>query len=360
MVLFVCADASSSSRFSIEKRVRLRQTRVEGDQQPTRCDCICAGGAMPSGEHVAFFVDEANVCVKTLAISSTATVAWASRVAYRSPENCVPRVVQYLPGADLLLIVEALLNRASNRKKHLLLAATRQKAADGTDSWRVDQRERLKTTPTEWDEERFMQLHALPDGRVFCGMSKSNELEVFDTNTSSPSEIISDSDTGAIAKSKLLRPRAVLRLYFKYTCIAVGVVEEAALLFAAVNGESYVRILRLSAPDASAPPSARPLRFVEADPSRLLWIGPSPQSACGSGGRLLCGDWKERVYAYHVDEWQVTAAAAGGGRDVNTELVCSPFTIDDGFDIRCWCALPDNRLLLHDLHRAELVLVSLH
>lgn len=359
------ADASRASRFAIEKRVRLRQARVEGEQQLARCNCLSAGGAIatPSGEleHQAFFVDEANTCVKALALSASNCT---SRVVYRSPEKCVPRSVLYVPGADLLLVVEALLNRTSNRKRHSLLAATRQKAADGADSWRVDQRERLTTTPTAWDEESIMQLHALPDGRVLCGMSKSNALELFDSSTSSPPPLPTPpeipSDANAIAKPKLLRSLGVLRLFFKYFCIAVGFVNEAPLLFAAIDGEVYVRVLRLSDRGASGPPTAQPLRYFEADASRLVWLGPPPQSPDGfSGGRLLCAEWKERVYSHHVDAWQVTTPAVGGTKRTETELVGSPLTVDDGFDIECWCALPDNRLLFNDLHRAELVLVSL-
>ena len=54
----------------------------------------------------------------------------------------------------------------------------------GADSWRVEQRERLTTTPTAWDEENFKQLHALPDGRIVYGMSKSKQFELLQNASS--------------------------------------------------------------------------------------------------------------------------------------------------------------------------------
>ena len=103
----------------------------------------------------------------------------------------MPRAVEFVRVANpqVLLVVEKLLNReAKKKKRHFLLALSRQKAADGdgegADPWRVDQRERITTTPTAWDEEHFTQLHALPDDRLVCGMSKSKQLELFDTSSS--------------------------------------------------------------------------------------------------------------------------------------------------------------------------------
>ena len=73
----------------------------------------------------------------------------------------MPRAVELVRGSDPqeLLVVETLLNNEANRKRHFLLALRRQKAANGdvgdADSWRLEQRERLTTMPTAWDEERF-------------------------------------------------------------------------------------------------------------------------------------------------------------------------------------------------------------
>ena len=303
LVLYVLA--ASGFNFSIERRMRLRQLRVEGDAQPTRCDCLCAGAETPSGDRLVFFVDEANVCVKALAISTSSSTISSDATCeskpvpvYRSPKDCVPRVLDFVRGADLLLVVEALLNRASNRQKHFLPAIRRQKAEDGdgvgADSWRVEQRERLTTTPTAWDEERFMHalLHALPDGRLVCGMSKSKQLELFDTSSSaSTSALAIDPSATANANSnsnpKLLRSHAILRLHFKCFSFALGVVDGAALLFASIEGDAFVRILRLSAASAPGPPTAQPLRFIAADASRLLWLdsptAPRATSCAASG-----------------------------------------------------------------------------
>lgn len=348
------STSSSTCTFAIEKRVPLRQMRLEG-QRPATCDDLCAGAEMLSGEQHVFFVDQANSCVKTLAISSTG--AWSCRVAYRSPtpDTSVPRAARFVPGPDVLFVVEALLSSKSRRKKHFLLATTRQAsheaAAEGrADVWQVAQRERLTTTPVEWDEERFVQLHALPDGRLFFGMSKSNQLELFDVSPSAAAHVDSAADSNT-EKAKQLRAHASLRLYFKFFCFALGVVDSAALLFAAVDGEAFVRILRLSDASACGAPAAQPVRFVEADASRLQWLG-SPD---GRSGRLLCAEWKERAYVHAVDVWRV----ADGGR--RTECACSALSTG-GIDIDCWCALANSNgngngnLLLNNLHRAELVL----
>ena len=61
--------AVSGFQLAIESLVRLRQLRVDGDAQPTRCDCLCAGPEMPSGERLVFFADKANACVKALSVS---------------------------------------------------------------------------------------------------------------------------------------------------------------------------------------------------------------------------------------------------------------------------------------------------
>ena len=363
IILVFSVLAASGFNFSIERRVRLRQLRVEGDAQPTRCDYLCAGAERPSGEQLVFFVDEANACVKALAISTSSSTTSSDATCeskpvsvYRSPKDGVPRVVDYVRGSDLLLVVEALLNRASNRKKHFLLAIRRQKAvdADGADSWRVEQRERLTTTPTAWDEERFMQLHALPDGRLLCGMSKSKQLELFDTSSSASTSpqaslaINTSANANPNGDLKLLRSHAVLHLHFKFFSFALGVVDGAALLFASVEGDEFVRILRLSAESAPGPPTAQPLRFIEADASRLLWRG-SPD---GASGHLLCGQWDKRQYAHSVDAWRVSC----GGQ--STELMGSALSVADGegFDIECWCSLSNDKIIFNDMHRAQLVL----
>ena len=98
---------------------------------------------------------------------------------YRSPKDGVPCAVEFVRccGSDpqVLLVVETLLKREAKRKRHFLLALRRQKAADGdegADSCRVEQRGRLTTTPTAWDEGLFTQLHALSDGRIVCGIEQ--------------------------------------------------------------------------------------------------------------------------------------------------------------------------------------------
>ena len=83
---------------------------------------------MPSGQ-LLFFVDEANACVKVLAVSTSASTCSSSSLTptdcntpssgsnnkpvpvYRSPKDGVPRAVEFVRGAgpQVLLVVEALL-----------------------------------------------------------------------------------------------------------------------------------------------------------------------------------------------------------------------------------------------------------
>ena len=149
---------------------------------------------------------------------------------------------------------------------------------------------------------------------------------------------------------KLLRSHAVLRLYFTFSSFALDDVDGAALLFASVEGDAFVRLLRLLAPSASGPLAAQRLRVIEADASRLLWLS-APD---GASGRLVCGLWDERQYAHAVDLWRVS----GGGQ--STELVGTALhsADDEGFDIACWCSLGNDRILLNDMHCAKLVIGS--
>ena len=83
---------------------------------------------------------------------------------YRSHKVGVPRAVEFVRGADpqVLFVVEALLSHEESSNWHFLLALRRKKAADedvgSADSWRVEQRERLTTAPTAWDEEQNSAL----------------------------------------------------------------------------------------------------------------------------------------------------------------------------------------------------------
>ena len=152
-------------------------------------------------------------------------------------------------------------------------------------------------------------------------MSKSKQLELFDTSASTYSQ----PQAPANSNQKLLR------LHFRFFSFALGVVDGAAILFASVEGDAFVRLLRLSAASAHGSPAAQPLRVIEADASRLLWLG-APD---GASGRLLCGLWGERQHAHGVDVWRVS----GGGQ--STVLVDSALSgaEDEDFDIECWCSL---------------------
>ena len=48
ILLFLYVLAASGFQFAIERCVRLRQLRVDGDERPTRCGCLCAGPEMLS------------------------------------------------------------------------------------------------------------------------------------------------------------------------------------------------------------------------------------------------------------------------------------------------------------------------
>ena len=359
--------AANGFQFSIESNLRLRQLHVDGDAQPTRCDWLSAGPELPIGE-LLFFAEETNACVKALAVSTFASSCSHSSTtptdcyttssesnnkpvpAFRSHKDGVPRAVGFARGADpqVLLVVEMLLNCEAKRERHFLLAIRRQKAADGddecADSWRVEQRERLTTTPTAWDEEHFMQLHALPDGRVVCDMSKSKQLELFDpsalTNLTSPQPQATANDyqkTVAVAR----RPAAVLHVLFVRTRR-----RRRRRAFVRVGRRRLVRAPPAPLPSASGPPAAQRLRLIEASSRRN---GCAPD---GASGGLLCGLWDEWQYAHAM--WRVS------GVGQSTELVGNSLhgADDEGLDFACWCSLGNDRILLNHMHRAQLVIGS--
>ena len=82
-----------------------------------------------------------------------------------------------------------------------------------------------------------MQLHAPPDGRIFCGVSKSKQLELFQISSSASTS--PQPQATANGNQKLLLPHAALRLHFTFFSFALGVVEGAALLFASVKGDAF-------------------------------------------------------------------------------------------------------------------------
>ena len=139
---------------------------------------------------------------------------------YRSSKDCVLRAVEFVCAADpqVLLVVETLLlKREAKRKRHFLLAAEAEGGDVGrADSCRVEQRERLTTWPTARDEEHLMQLHAMPDGPIICDMSKSNQIELFDTSSASTS---TQQQATANCNQKLLRLHF---MFFSFALCDIG------------------------------------------------------------------------------------------------------------------------------------------
>ena len=328
--------------------VRLKKLRrpLEGE---LKCEAMCAATL---GSDTLFFADPPNNVVRSFSFKQMQT-----QQAYRCGPNVELRALATVrstpppPGAgavagpaDMLVVVERKVDTSDRSVHHQLVVCERGAPVAGESGcWHESARLPLESAPKVSDPRRIglVSLAALPDGLVFAALVRSEKIDAFRLESSSTAYTPELRNNSASSSGKSLIPLPTITVNFQVFAFTAGEVGGVPLVFAAVAGEPYVKLLRVEASSISEAVTLVLIRRVKARCSRIIW----------HSGLLLCAKWHDESDSNAVKAWRVTA----GGE--HTERLGPILSEKESVNIHCWCSL-GSRLALFDENREQLLLMN--